>query len=767
MRALIGRERSLADASALLQRDDVRLLTISGPGGVGKTRLALEIAATAGDQFADGVVVVPLQALHDPTLVLGALARAVGLFDADGDLEARLVAHLEGRQLLLVVDNFEQVAVAAPALGALVAAAPGVKALVTSRSRLRIQGEQELSLGPLARDDAVHVFLERARAVRPDFEPADAELAACAAICDQLDCLPLAIELAATRIKLLSPAGILARLERPLELLTAGARDAPARHRSLRDTIGWSYALLGDREQALFRRLAVFIGGFTMDAAEAVCGGDLDTLATLVDESLVWSDGERFSQLETIREYAAEALEESGEEAAVRRAHARYFAAEVLPAAGSPGQAGALRHAATEADHGNLRAAIRWALDNGEIAKALELCARLSGFWLERGYLGEGRAWLDEALAAPSRPTSARARALTASGVLAHYQSDYDRADRLCAEALTLSRSLGDERGVAEALTGLALVRRTRGDYAGAEPLFAEALALYETFAAEEAVARALYRSAMSLCLGAQHERARPLFQRSLDLSRRLGDSTGVALGLQGLVLARRPGSEPEARAQVGESLELLRALGDRRNVAKVLVVAAEVNGALGDGELAAEQFAEALTLFVEFGDRWLYGWSVETAAELVARAGDHERAARLLGAAETVRLAIRAPLPAALRERHDSVLGAVRSGLGEGRLGAVLEEGRGLAVGATVELVQPPSRSTGAGGAGVGSQDGLTDRETEVLALVAEGLTDAEVAERLVVSIRTVHAHLRSIYRKLDVRTRSAATRYALQQGL
>ncbi|MGZ4335967.1 MAG: ATP-binding protein [Gaiellaceae bacterium] len=745
----------------LLSRDDVRLLTITGPGGVGKTPLAGAVASAAAEQFADGVVFVPLQAVSDPGLVVGTIARSLGLFDFEGDLEQRLIADLEGRRLLLVVDNFEQVVDAATSLASIVAASPSLKVAVTSRTRLRVAGEQEFALGPLTREAAVSVFLERAREVRPDFQPDEADLDAVAEICDQLDCLPLAIELAAARLKLLSPTTMLARLEHRLELLTSGPRDAPARHQALRDTIGWSVELLDEAERALFRRLSVFVGGCTLEAVEEVCGGQLDALGSLVDKSLVRVDGERFGMLETIREYASELLDASAEAEAIRRAHAIYYLRLAQAAAPSLDASELATWRTTlETDHDNLRAALRFSLDTEDAA--LQLCAVLWRFWFERGYLSEGRLWLDESLAASPDPSPARSRALSGNGVLAHYQGDYDRAEQLCQDALDLSRSLADSKGVAEAYTGLALVQRTRGDYQEAETLFQEALAVYEGLGEETGIARTLDRLAMSLYIAGDDDRVRPLFELSLGLSRQLGDSHGVALGLYGLAITRPAGAHVAARAQADESLAILRAVGDRRTFGKVLWNVADINSDLGDPETAAAQFEESLTLFIEFGDRWFCGIVLESAASLAADVGDAERAVRLLGAADAIWAAINVPLLARFRERHNRVLADARSWLGEDRFAAAWDEGRRVPIRATIEIVAPART-----GGRVDSPDGLTARELEVLARVAEGRTDAEVAEGLVVSLRTVHAHLRSIYRKLDVHTRSAATRYALEHGL
>ena len=416
---------------------------------------------------------MPLQSVRDPGHVIGTIARSLGLFDGEGDLEQRLVAHIEGRRLLLVVDNFEQVVDAAPSLAAIVAASPSLKVAVTSRTRLRVSGEQELPLEPLTRDDAVSLFLERARAVRPDFQPDEADLDAIAEICGHLDDLPLAIELAAARVKLLSPTTMLARLERRLELLTSGSRDAPARHRALRDTIGWSVELLDDDEKALFRRLSVFVGGCTLEAVEDVCGGDLDALGSLVDKSLVRADGERFGMLETIREYAGELLDESAEADDIRRAHAAHylrFAQAAARARPPPTRRSGGRRWRPTTTTSAPRCASRSTRRTRR--RRCELCAVLWRFWFERGYLSEGRLWLDESLAAASEASPARARALSGNGVLAHYQGDYDRAEQLCQDALELSRSLDDARGVAEATHGTrARAENARGLPGGGDAL--------------------------------------------------------------------------------------------------------------------------------------------------------------------------------------------------------------------------------------------------------------------------------------------------------
>jgi predicted ATPase/DNA-binding CsgD family transcriptional regulator len=762
---LVGRELEIASVAELLRRQNVRLLTISGAGGVGKTRLALAVANEVADEFADGVVAVLLASVPDPSLVVPTISRTLGLGEGEDEPAAALRRHLGESELLLLLDNFEHVAEAAPFLVDLISACPALKVLPTSRARLRVSGETEFVLAPLAADAAATLFLERARAANPALELGESDTLAIAEICTALDGLPLAIELAAARTKLLSPEAMRARLEQRLELLTAGPRDLPARQQALRNTLDWSYGFLDTEDQQLLARLAVFSGGFTFESAEAICRAGLDGLATLVDNSLVQRSGERFGMLETIRAYASEKLAAGGSEDEVRRAHAAHylaFAEAAAPELTGPDQAWWL--ARLESEHGNLRASLRHSLDGGSSETALRLASTLWGFWLARGYLGEGRRWLEEALEQSSGVAPAvQAKALNGAGVLAHYQGDYARAEALCGESLALSREIGDERGVASALSGLALNARKKGDYPAAQSMFEQALEIFERAGDRQAVARTLNRLGLAVWFAGDNERFRALAEESLAAFRELEDVEGIGLATLHVGMVALSRDDPAgARPAIEESLAIARSLGDRRTIAKGAYFLGDTALGLQEHAEARALYEESLGLSIELGDRWVSAISLEGLARTAVASGQPEAAARLLGAADAIREATGATRSPYWQELHDGIVPEVRARLGEETFDTASREGRTLTAERAASVLGVPAVAPAADRA-----DGLTSREVEVLNLVADGLTDAEVAERLVVSLRTVHAHLRSIYRKLDVRSRSAATRYAVESGL
>ena len=502
---------------------------------------------------------------------------------------------------------------------------------------MRVSGEQELPLAPLARDDAVTLFVERARAVRPDFQPDEAELAAIAEICGHLDCLPLAIELAATRVKMLSPTAMLARMEHRLELLTSGSRDAPARHRALRDTIGWSVDLLDDDEQALFRRLSVFVGGCTLEAVEEVCGVDLDTLGSLVDKSLVRSDGERFGMLETIREYAGELLDASaearGHPAGARRALPRLAHAA---AAGLATSDQAMWRTTLEADHDNLRAAIRFSLDDGRrgdgtraLRRALALLVRARLPQRGTALARRGARDLGGGIADPRPRAERKRRPLALPGRLRPSR----RALPGGARALSRARRPEGRRGGGD---GLALVRRTRGDYPEAEALFREALAVYEGLG-DEAGDRADARPVRAALRRHRRRRTGPARSSSAASSCSGGSATrrhrARSTASPSRVLRARSPTHRHRSRRASTSCEGGRPPQRREGA----LVVADINADLGDAETAAAQLEEALTLFVEFGDRWFWVVVLESVGLPGRLVGDAERAVRLFGAADAV----------------------------------------------------------------------------------------------------------------------------------
>jgi predicted ATPase/class 3 adenylate cyclase len=674
----LGREREVAEVVALLQSADARLVTLTGPGGTGKTRLALQAAAEMLDAFPDGIFFVPLAALRDSELVPSAIASALGLREQAGLTPGQAVREaVAGKRLLLVLDNVEQVIIAAPFVGELLVAAPTLRVLATSRLPLRLRAEREYPVPPLAlppaigtppeqliQYEAVRLFVERAQAVRAGFALTPEIAPAVAEISRRLDGLPLAIELAAARVRLLPPAALLARLERRLPLLTGGPRDAPARQQTLRDTIAWSHDLLTSDEQTLFRRLAVFAGGFSFEAAETVAASSfppstgatslerrdlpsppsvLDGLERLSEHSLLrpvtGPDGEpRFLLLETIREYGLEQLAQHGEEEATKRAHAEFFLAfaeEAGPKLTSPEQLVWLER--LEAEHDNVRAALGWAL-GGDAPIALRLAVGLGWFWYFRGYLREGRAWLERILAASGDPGSLHDDAFAAAGRLARHLGDYRGAIALLERSLDLARTFQDRR--------------------------VEALALHEL-------------GALAGLAEGDAAREVALTEASLAVWRELGDAWGTARTLNNLGYeAYLQGDLDEAVSLLDEGVMLAREAGDRLVLGYILDSRGVVAEAQGELERATELYQEALALAQSMGNPLVEAFALSSLAGMATRQGQPARAARMWGAASALRDAIGTRLPLEEEERFAGPLAATREVLGEDVFVAAWEEG-------------------------------------------------------------------------------------------
>ncbi|HET9324219.1 MAG TPA: tetratricopeptide repeat protein [Gaiellaceae bacterium] len=592
---LLGRKRELGDLVRLLTREKARVVTLLGPGGVGKTRVATEAAKELVESFDDGVTFVDLSGVRDPELLLPTIADALGI---DGDL----IEEVGTRTQLLVLDNLEQIIEGASEVARLLVAGPGLAVLSTSREPLRIAGEREFRLRPLAEAPAVELFRQRAVATRYDFE---ADYRLLAAICARLDNLPLAIELAAARIKVLSPEELLQRLDRRLPVLTGARRDAPERQQTLRSTIEWSYDLLTPGERRLFASLAVFRGGWTVAAAEAVCGADLDTLTSLVDKNLIREDGARFRMLETIREVARERLEAEPDAPDLRRRHAEYFAAlaeTAAPHLRGPGREWLDR---IEAEHENFSAVLAWSLDAGEFELGLRVADSLRGFWQVRSHHREGARWLEQALRTGSRsvtPTT-RAAGLNVLGNLLFFEQDFGRAATILEDSLELYRALDDPPRVLDVLNSLGNATWALGDEKRTERIRDEALAL----------------------------------------ARQLGDEYGVARTLHYIGEESRDAGAPDrARRAFEESLETMRGLGDQSFVVASLHGLGDLELDAGDYEAAQGRYRESLTLAYELQAPRTIAGALAGLAATAARTGDVHRAGRLWGAVQR------------LEERHD-----------------------------------------------------------------------------------------------------------------
>ncbi len=720
----VGRAKELEAAKELLLRQDVRLVTVTGPGGIGKTRFAVQVASGLAERFPGGIHFVPLSPLNDPGLIASVIVQTLGLRGSGGNTPVEILKeHLEDSRapMLLLLDNFEHLLPAAPNVAELLATSSNLKILVTSRAALHIYGEHEFPVPPLALPDprgrqpvevlaeypAVALFVQRAVAARPGFQLNRENALAVTEICARLDGLPLAIELAAARIKVLSPSVMLTRLASRLQLLTGGARDLPQRQQTLRAAMNWSYELLSPAEQKLFRRLSVFVGGCTLEGAEAVCDtkGDLnldllDGLASLVDKSLVQqiepaNDELRFVMLETIREYALEKLEASEEEASTKRAQAAYCL--VLA------EEGAAEHSGTEGtewlgrfalEHDNFRAAMEWLTETGDAEWGLRLGAALFRFWEMRENLAEGRDRLGKLLKleGAAAPTKARGRALFAAGVLAGGQGDYASADALIKESMDIARALFDKKGVAVSLNALAVVARDRGNVSVARSLLEESLVLWRELGDQQAVARAISNLANIVKLQGDNPRARSLYQECLSIFQGLGDRTCVAwsLNYEGDV-AREQGDSAAARTLYEQALANFRELGDRWGIA----------GTLADlGNLAREQenyptarslYRESIKLFQELGHKRGIARLLECFACSASDQQEARRSLRLAGAADALRQNIGAPLTPAEQARLEASLHPARQALSNAAAMTAWLEGWALPVEKAMEEVLTP----------------------------------------------------------------------------
>jgi predicted ATPase/class 3 adenylate cyclase/Tfp pilus assembly protein PilF len=695
---LIGREEEVAQVCDLLHSDETRLLTLTGPGGIGKTRLALQAAADLLDDFPDGTFFVALATLTEAEMFFSAVAETLGVRETgEQPLDEILKDYLRERRMLLVLDNFEQVLGATPTVTGLLAGAPGLTVLATSRTSLGLYGEHVFPVPPLSMPDlkfqpplerltqyeAVRLFVERAQAVRPDFSITNESAPAVAEICVRLDGLPLAIELAAARITMLPPRAMLQRLGSRLKLLTGGARDLPERQRTLRATIEWSFALLEEGEQVLFARLAVFSGGRTLEAIEAICDpeGDLivatfEGVSSLLDKSLLRQEegpnGEpRFVMLETVHEFAREKLQESAEAEEVKRVHAQFFltlAEEAYPELRGPDQLEWLER--LEAEHDNMRAALSWALERKEAEVALRLGGALSWFWSVRGYHSEGRHWLEQALAIDGRGSpEVRAMALAGVGWLALQQGNLDRAQGACEEgldllahqarvaseaklsllaclgwmawekealgqatqlfeeSLVLSREMGDTWWLANSRANLALVPESRGDSEKATELYEESMDLFIEQGDKQSLAECLNNLAMVVYSQGDLGRAQKLTEEAVALHRELGTTGGFSLGL----------------CNLGWIALLQDDLGR-----------------------AADLYRESLSLSWDAGLNPIVQSALEGLACIAGAKGEAQRAARLWGAAHTLHETRGIPRDTDFLAEADARISAVRTGMGE-----------------------------------------------------------------------------------------------------
>lgn len=799
--SFIGREREMLEVKRHLAM--TRLLTLTGAGGSGKTRLALEVARELVTAYPDGVWLVELAPLSGGELVPRVVAGVLGVLERPGQpLTDTLVEALRGKDVLLVMDNCEHLVEAAAGLvDVLLGSCPRLRVLATSREALEVAGEirwpvpsltvpdpgRLLSVGELEGYESARLFADRARCRAPAFALRPGNTGTVAEICWRLEGVPLAIELAAARVGPLSVEQISERLGNSLKLLTGGDRTTVPRQRTLRATLDWSHELLDDRERALFRRLSTFAGGWTLETAETVTAGEgveeedvLDLHARLVDKSLMvaGTTGEgtvRYRLLEPVRQYALEKLEGSGEAEVVRRRHAGFFttfAEKAEPKIRGPEEAAWLDRLETE--HDNLRAALSWAIEQGEAELGLRLAGALRWFWSMRGYLSEGARRLEEALAKGGAATAdARAGALFGLGLILKGQGELERAQTCLEEALALFEELGDRRCVADSLAYLGWVNYYRDDVAQATLHFEKSLEVARESGNRTIIPNVLGDLAWVAYDGGEFERARRLWEDALALNRERENASGVSVVLQNMGYAELAlGDHERATELLEEGLAIAREVGNKRYVALCLMSLGVAATLHGDPNRAKALIQEALAIFLEFGNKGDIAENLESLAGAVGKLGENLQAARLWGAASALRDVTGWHWWAAERRLLEPQRDAARERMNEADWKAAFAEGKAMdleeAVGYAFSEEEKAATSSLAPEQASPAEPapGLTHREEEVAVLVARGLTNREIAVRLVISEQTAATHVKKIRKKLALNSRSQLAAWIAEHG-